>query len=318
MIKISVVIPAYNSATYLKDALNSVLSQTFKSHEIILVDDGSTDQTEEIARSYGDQIRYIKQKNQGSAAARNTGIHEATGDWVAFLDSDDLMLPDRLRKQVALIPASSNLAVVYSGFSYLYPNGAIKEMPAFPAKELWPALRYRTPILPSTSIVRRSALLEIGGFNPGPRSRLIEDWDLWFRLIRRYSVNAFQDVPESLVLYRDLPNSLSKSVMPMAFNSLHLLDTSLLDDLSGITKIIWKRKIEARIYYRLALSLRQCDDKRYWEFAIESFLKWPLWGKVVPFDRYKVLAHMLYKRLRNFRFDFRYWWPKRDCRNLVG
>jgi hypothetical protein len=151
--------------------------------------------------------------------------------------------------------------------------------------------------------------LEVGGFHSLPT----EDWDLWIRLIRRYGVKAFQDLPESLLLYRQWGNNLSKRHMNMARGRLQMLDTLLLDDLSGISKILWKRRIEAKIYYNVAIAMREGEDERYWAFAIESFLSWPFWGKIVPFQRYMVLASMLYKRLRRFRFSFRYWWPIRRC-----
>jgi glycosyltransferase involved in cell wall biosynthesis len=311
MTKISIAIPAYNAEACLRETLESALAQTHAAHEIIVVDDGSKDGTEEIARSYGDRIRYIKQENQGIAGARNTAIREATGEWIAFLDHDDLIVPQKLEKQLAVIEANPNLVVVYSAFTYLYLDGTTKQVNAFPAKELWPALRYRTPILPSTSIIRRSALLEIGGFE---NVYCVDDWNLWFRLVRRYSVSAFQEVPESLTTYRWWENNESKNFMPLAKAVIELTDNLLLEDLTGFKKWIWKRKIEARIYYSLAVSLREIQNDRAWEFAIESFLKWPFCGTVITCSRYRVLAHMLWTRSRNFQFNFRYWWPRRRCR----
>jgi glycosyltransferase involved in cell wall biosynthesis len=158
MTKITVAIPAYNAEPYLREALDSVLAQTCKPHEIIVVNDGSHDRTEEIALSYGSSIRYIKQENQGLSGARNTAIREASGDWIALFDSDDVMLPEKLERQTRVIEENPNLMLVYSAFTYLYENGSTYEMAAFPARKLWPALRYRTPILPSTSVIRRSAL----------------------------------------------------------------------------------------------------------------------------------------------------------------
>jgi len=315
MIKISVAIPAYNVELYLRQALDSVLAQTCKAHEIILVNDGSTDRTEEIALSYGNSIRYIKQANQGLAGARNTAISAATGDWIAFFDSDDVMMPDKLCSQIAVIEANPSLVLVYSAFSYLYPDGRTQKTTAFPAKDLWPALRYRSPILPSTSVVRRSALLDVGGF----RSVTTEDWDLWLRLVRRYTSRAFQEVPQSLILYRQVDSSLSKKFMNMSRGSMYMLDNVTLEDLSGLAKSVWRRKIEAKIYYNLSVVLREDLDERYWAFAIESILRWPFFGKVVPFYRYVVIANMLYKKLFNFRMSSRYWWPVRRCREeLLG
>ncbi len=312
MIKISIVIPAYNAERCLRETVESALNQTCPAHEVLIVDDGSTDRTEEIARSFGDRIRYVKQANKGIAGARNTAVKEATGDWIAFLDHDDLFLPDKLEKQIALIRANADLVVVYSAFSYLYDDGTTALVPAFPARDLWPALRYRTPILPSTSIIRRSALLEIGGFLP---VYCIDDWNLWFRLIRRYSSSAFQEHPESLTLYRWWDNNESKNFMPVAGAVLEMMDSLLLEDLHGFKRSIWKRRMEAKIYYHLSLGLRDRDNERYWEFAIESFLRWPFCGKIVPAHRYVVLAHMVWTRLRNFSLSPRYWWPVRRCRD---
>jgi glycosyltransferase involved in cell wall biosynthesis len=316
MTKISIAIPAYNSERCLRETLESALAQTHPAHEILVVDDGSTDRTEEVARSFGNRIRYIKQQNQGIAGARNTAVKEATGDWIAFLDHDDLILPSKLEKQLALIEANPDLVVVYSAFTYLYSDGTTCRVPAFPAADLWPALRYRTPILPSTSIIRRSAIQEIGGFK---KISCIDDWNIWFRLIRRYSSSAFQELPESLTMYRWWESNTSKNFMPMAEAVLGMTDALLLDDLIGFRRDIWKRRIEARIYYGLALNLRETHNERYWEYIIESFLKWPFCGTMITPYRYLVFAHMFWTRMRAFRFSFRYWWPVRRCReNLTS
>ncbi len=308
---VSVVIPAYNAEACLGATIESVLAQTHPADEIVVIDDGSRDQTAEIARRFGDRIRYIPQANGGIAAARNAGVREATCDWIAFLDHDDLMLPQKLEKQVAALEKNPDLQVVYSGFKNLYEDGSSDLMPAFPASELWPALRYRTPILPSTSIIRREALLAVGGFQ---NLYCVDDWNLWYRLIRRYSKHAFQEVPEILTVYRRWANSESNNFMPLTKAVLTMLDTLLLSDLTGFRRAIWKRRVEARVYFSMSLSLRELGNERFWEYALGSFFRWPLPSKVVPHQRYRVLAHMLWTRLRNPRADFRYWLPVRRCR----
>ncbi len=314
-------IPAYNAESCLQATLESVLAQTWPADEIIVIDDGSKDSTEVIALSFRDRIRYIKQQNGGIAAARNAGIQAATSEWIAFLDHDDLMQPNKLEEQVRVIDAEnrrrsdgktcSPLVVIYSAFDFLYIDGSTRRVPAFPASQLWPALRYRTPILPSTSIIRRSALLEIGGFH---KVYCIDDWNLWFRLIRRFSPEAFQEIPQSLTLYRWWDNNESKNFMPVQEAVLDMLDNLLLEDLTGFRLWLWRRRVQARIYYGLALSLRGAGSDRYWEYAIESMLLWPFPGEIITIYRYKVFAHMLITRLRKFRFSFRYWWPYRQCR----
>jgi glycosyltransferase involved in cell wall biosynthesis len=310
--KVTIAIPAYNAEPWLRETLNSAIGQSLPAHEIIVVDDGSKDRTEDVARSFGDKIRYIKQPNQGVSAARRTAIREATGDWIAFLDSDDLMAPEKLENQVAVIDSDPNLVVIYSAFTYLYADGTTSMAPVFPARDLWPALRYRTPILPSTSIVRRSALEAIEAFKGWTNTG--EDWQLWFCLVRRYGKDAFRSVPESLTFYRCWENNATKNFKRFAKGSLDLLDNLLLEDLTGWSKRLWKRKIESRIYFHLALGFREDKDERYWEYALESFFKWPFWGPTMPPRRYRIFAHMLYMRLRYFRLNFRHWWPERSCR----
>jgi len=281
-----------------------------------VVDDGSKDRTGEIARSFGEKVIYIKQANQGVSAARNTALQAATGEWIAFLDSDDLMAPEKLERQVAAIEADPELVVVYSAFQYLFPDGTTFQMAAFPARKLWPGLRYRTPILPSTSMIRRSALEEVGGFST--EYHYGEDWELWLRLVRRYTARGFRDIPENLTTYRHWENNVTHNFAKIAAASLQLLDTVLLSDLSGLRRAIWKRKIEAKIFYNVSLGYREANNERYWEYAIESFLKWPFWGAVVPGYRYRVLVLMLYTKLRNFRWSADYWWPQRRCRELIS
>jgi glycosyltransferase involved in cell wall biosynthesis len=288
--KISVVIPAYNSEKCIRETLDSVLSQTLSPHEIIVVDDGSKDNTAAVVRSFGDRIRYIRQDNQGIAGARNTGIHSASGDWIAFLDHDDLWLPTKLEKQSKVITENVGLICVYTTFSYLYPDGSLREVPIFPAKNLWPALRYRTPILPSTAIVKRSALIAIGGFQ---KLYCVDDWNLWFRLVACYSSDCFMEISESLTLYRWWENNESKNFMPVMEAVLKQTDDLFLSDLTGVRRFAWKRQIEAKQFYNVSLGLRELKDRRYLSYALRSFMRWPLCGRVVSPSRYAVLAHML-------------------------
>src|ERR1700722_20888411 len=119
MTKITVAIPVYNSEHCLRETLESALAQTFPAHEIIVVDDGSTDGTAALVQSFGDRVRYIRQENSGASAARNNAIQHATGDWIAFLDHDDLFQPSKLDKQRAVIEANPQFVVIYSAFTFL-------------------------------------------------------------------------------------------------------------------------------------------------------------------------------------------------------
>ena len=131
MSKISVIIPTYNCGLYLGEAIESVLSQTFQDHEIIVIDDGSTDDTKNIVRKYvlkyPEKIRYFYQKNMGPSAARNVGIREAEGEFIAFLDADDIFLPEKLDLQMAEILKSPSIGLVTCGNYVVNANNIIRE-----------------------------------------------------------------------------------------------------------------------------------------------------------------------------------------------
>lgn len=121
----SVIIPAYNSAATIGRAIDSVLRQTYPAHEIIVVDDGSADSTRDEVARFGDRIRYLHQANAGVSAARNKGAHEATGDWLAFLDADDWYFPDRLRLHAEWIESDPTLDFLTGDYEYRREDGSV-------------------------------------------------------------------------------------------------------------------------------------------------------------------------------------------------
>ena len=138
--QVSVIIPAYNGDRYIAQAVESVLTQTYTNWEIIVVDDGSTDDTRQALQPYFDRIRYFSQENQGVAAARNRGIQESKSELIAFLDQDDFFLPDKLAAQVALFRSSNSLGIVNSGWRLVNDQGEtisdIKSWEYFPTLNL--------------------------------------------------------------------------------------------------------------------------------------------------------------------------------------
>ena len=116
MPKISVIIPSYNCEAYIGETIDSVLNQTFKDIELIVVDDGSTDRTPEIVAAYGASVRLITQANAKVCAARNRGIREAKGEYICLMDHDDYWFPDKLARQLAVFEANSDVCTVYSAF----------------------------------------------------------------------------------------------------------------------------------------------------------------------------------------------------------
>lgn len=182
---VSVVIPAYNCDRYLPQAIASVQQQTYPHWEIIVIDDGSTDQTQAAIAPYRSDIRYVYQKNQGVSAARNHGIELAQGEWIAFLDADDFFFPDKLAAQVAMFYDQPDLGIVHSGWQRVTADGKfimdVKPWEQVPVLNLESWLRWK-PVLPSAMMFRREWLVKAGGFDP--RFPPAEDTELTLRLAR--------------------------------------------------------------------------------------------------------------------------------------
>lgn len=206
---ISIVVPAFNQAEFLADAVDSAMAQTYRDFEIILVDDGSTDETPTVARKFGKAIRYIRQENQGLAGARNTGVLLANGEYVALLDSDDLWLPTFLEAMMALAEDNPRATVYYSGWRYVDAEGHVcPQQPHTwvvpPAEMYWTLLRVNF-LIPSTILMRRAQIIQAGAFDAS--FRRLQDWELWLRLSR--DGHVFAGSPECLVHYRLHGNALS-------------------------------------------------------------------------------------------------------------
>jgi len=209
---ISVVIPTYNPAQYLREALDSALSQTYGNREIIVVDDGSTDGTPKVLLPYLGHITYLRQANAGVSAARNTGIRAARGEWVAFLDDDDLWHPDKIARQVAAAGGDSGCVASFTDRMELADDTVVQSS----VKQVAPQVRsgwileelfHHNFICTSSVMVRRQTLLALGGFDESLRQS--EDWHLWLRIAARHRW-AFVD--EVLVTHRARPSSLSTSI----------------------------------------------------------------------------------------------------------
>lgn len=190
---VSVVIPTYNTAGYVTRAVDSVLAQTYQDLEIIVVDDGSTDATRERLAPYGNRIHYLYQENQERAAARNTGIRYAQGEYVAFLDADDYWLPSKLEQQVAAFDKHPETGMVYSQVYVVDRHGHCLHTSGRGTggkPELPPTIFCKLLVgnlVPSpTPLIRRDGIEKIGGFD----TEVIpcEDHDYWVRLSRHFSI----------------------------------------------------------------------------------------------------------------------------------
>lgn len=205
---ISVVIPAYNCQSTIKDTLNSVFEQTYKALEIIVIDDGSTDNTLAIIESIDDdRLIVLTQSNSGVSASRNRGIGYANGEFVALLDADDLWLPNKLSEQLKAFQNEPTAAVAYSWTNYIDEAGNLLREGyycKFTGDVHHQLLLGCFLESGSNPLVRRNALNAVGGFDESLRT--CEDWDLWIRLSLHYS---FTVVPQVHVKYRIFAHSKS-------------------------------------------------------------------------------------------------------------
>ncbi len=209
---VSVVIPAHNAAHCLMRALNSVWTQDYENLEVIVVDDCSKDATSDLLASIAEHdVRTIRlDKNQGASAARNVGISIASGEYIAFLDSDDEWLPQKISKQVSQISENAQISFVACHAEYISAFGATlgllgEHRPPATGTEAWKTLLAHTFVATPCVLARRDALLKVGGFDPN--LRVAEDQDLWIRLALIGEVGYLY---EPLVRVHDTPQSLTK------------------------------------------------------------------------------------------------------------
>lgn len=216
--RVSVVIPAFNCGWCIGQAIESVLRQTRPADEIIVIDDGSTDDTWTRLGPYMSRIRYERSANAGVAAARNRAIELATGDLLAFLDADDVWHPRKLERQLRVLADRRDVLLLGTA-TFSYPCGAVPEAADGAVSEIsWRQLAVRNRLTTSSVVVHRSAVIEAGGFDPalhGP-----EDYDLWLRIARRGRI-ALLRAP--LVGYRIVEGSLSQRPRTMEAGLLRII-----------------------------------------------------------------------------------------------
>lgn len=208
--KVSVVIPAYNAVRFISATIDSVLLQSFQDYEILAVDDGSTDNTKEILEAYGDKIRYLPKRNGGVSSARNFGINSAKGKYIAFLDADDVWMPKKLEKQVALMEANEEIGLCYAATQKVDEElNYLNSIPANAYEDYTESLLLNLNIVAgscSSAIVRREILAQTDGFDS--KFTTYADWEFWMRLSL---LTKFAPITEELVKYRVVKGSMSSN-----------------------------------------------------------------------------------------------------------
>lgn len=213
--KISVILPVYNAQSYLRESIESILNQSFEDFELIIINDGSTDDSLSIMESYTDQrIRIINQSNAGLPISLNRAIATAKGEYLARQDADDISLPSRLAKQVAYLDAHPQCALLGTWAQILAENTPTDRSLSHPHLngDIQLKLLFFNCFVHSSVMIRKSAL-EISGLYPEEKEKFPpEDYDLWLRIAKHWEV---ANLPEVLLQYRELPNSISRSKLDM-------------------------------------------------------------------------------------------------------
>lgn len=316
--KVSVVIPAYNCERFIAAALDSVLAQTYQPSEIIVVDDGSRDGTAGVLRSYAGRIRCLYQENRGEPAARNLGVRHASGEFIAFLDGDDLWLPQKLQLQMDYFDTHPACALVYTDMKTFDEHGVIEESVRerfniiFPSGNIFPQL-FRETLFGSGSVVcRRACLDRVGLFD----EKLLNgsDYEMWLRIARHFEVGY---IDQPVMMYRQHANMSTRTqgrLVPDEVPWEAVALTRIVELYPEVVQELGKREVNhrfskphatlAHLHLRLgdhATARRQFvraiaywpSNWQYWMFYMASFLRPAQMMKVKKFYRKLFVAPVL-------------------------
>jgi len=267
---ISVIIPLYNQEKYIGEAVASVLRQTYRNIELIVVDDGSTDSSAEIVRSVNDpRIRYFYRSNSGlPAIARNEGVKLARGEWIAFLDHDDVWLPNKLDMQLRALEREPKAKLVAGNMSY-FDASSDKRMINYHQKSynIFKDMLGGNRLPGSTVMVDKKVFDEMGGFREERDLKAIEDYDLWLRISRKYKIICLDRI---LARYRVYDNSTSGSRLKQLEVLENYLNKYLPLMISDNKEKLLLAKARSRLYLNMAfeyLAKDQMNFKHYLSLA---------------------------------------------------
>ncbi len=220
---VSVVVPAYNVSKTIRDTIDSILKQTFSDFELIIINDGSTDNTLQVIEGVRDpRVQVYSYENGGLPEARNRGIKRATGEFITFMDADDLWTPDKLESQVAALQKNPAAGLAYSWTCFMDSEGKSfsQDLPSYLEGNVYPQLLIGNFITSGSNVMlRASTVKSVGGFDPSLKS--IEDWDYWLRVAAKW---AFVVVPHYQILYRQSATSMASKIDVMEKYSLMVIN----------------------------------------------------------------------------------------------
>jgi glycosyltransferase involved in cell wall biosynthesis len=240
---VSIIIPSYNREKLITKAIDSVVAQTYQNTEIVVVDDGSTDRTRDVVMAYGRDIVYVFQKNKGIAGARNTGMRRCTGDYIAFLDSDDYWKPAKLARQLQLFRDHPEYGMVASQCASVQSDGSFREKNR-PGISGWVLqnLFNKNFIRTSAAVITRTCMNRVGLFDETLREG--EEYDYWLRIAAQFPIGF---INESLAVYVDNPHGVSTDSLAGRLHRLTILEKGYLKE--KIPAHLYKRRIADTCHY---------------------------------------------------------------------
>ena len=301
--RISVVITAYNSEAFLRDAIESVLRQTLLPSEIVVIDDGSIDETAQIAQEYSEVgVRYIWQENQGEGAARNRGIQETTGEWVAFLDADDIWLDYKLQHQIEYAQSHLETGMV-SGYKWWWQvednYRYIVRYGQVPAKKLYRELTVNNIVgCPSLMLMKREVLEKAGLFRTDLRYGT--DWEMWLRMAKFASI-GFVNVP--LIIYRWHASNVSTQYKDHRVSDMENISSQAIGSVKpAIVRLVLHARVKSKSQLILAHAAMDDNQPRAKQFkcALSAFLWAPFDtpGKKIRLILRSILGGKIYHNLK--------------------
>ncbi|HGY56247.1 MAG TPA: glycosyltransferase [Caldithrix abyssi] len=282
---VSVVMAAYNAGPYIEDAIESVLAQEYRNVELLVVNDGSTDDTEKRVQKYlnNSKVKYFAQQNLGQAKAKNKGIREAKGTYIAFLDADDKWTPDKLSQQIPCFDKSEKIGVVFTNFALMAEDGTILGSTdrKFYSGNLTARLLIENVVTGMSSVVKRECFDKVGLFDESLPMGI--DYDLWLRISVHYE---FFFLDKVLYLYRQWPGQMSHKHRDRYKNAIRIMQ-KFLDNNPGLLDKKVVNEAWAHTYVGIGNAVFEKEQKR-WE-ALRNYLKamgynavyWPAWKSII-------------------------------------
>ena len=320
---VSIIIPAFNYGHFISQSLDSVVSQSYRKWECIIVDDGSTDDTREIVDEYcasDRRFRYVYHENSGLSAARNTGIAHCSGSYVQFLDADDLIESEKLRSQVDFLNAHVTIDIIYDHVYYFESSSLEKKRRSRTSEVDWspPIVRGRGPkvltillennrILVNAPLLRRSVLTSVGDFDIALKAA--EDWDYWLRCAAKGFAFEHQSFPNACGCVRNHESSMSadrlRMTCAMAMVRKKISKLTIHQEVLGLSRKYWsddegRYGIELTSHGHVALGIWHLLRAAWLSLDIKFRLRWSLCAVLAAFvrgEKFRMLAMQSWSRV---------------------